>query len=98
MNDAEVRAGWRNLGIVVAELRNHGQAAVADQLVEGVQCASTSGEIYSGVGHTLMQHRVLRKSLTSAGSAAWAGALDDIDRAHGMPGYMRWLMRLWRKL
>jgi hypothetical protein len=98
MTDAELEATWPALGMLASELRRLERTELADRLIDAVQYGSTSGEIYSGVGGTLMEHRAVRRSLSRAGSAAWECVLDDIDRAYGMPGVMRWLTRMWRRL
>ena len=85
MTDDELRASWPELGRLVAALRAQGQGDLASRLVDRVQYASTSGEIYNGVGNELMQHKALRRALDQAGSAAWGQVMKDIER-------------LWRKL
>jgi|RhiMetdeSRZDD1v2_1073273.scaffolds.fasta_scaffold306729_2 hypothetical protein len=98
MTDVELAATWPNLGTLVSELRRLERAELADRLVDSVQYASTSGEIYSDVGNALTEYRAVRRSLSGAASAAWEGVMEDIERAYGMPGVMRWLMRMWRRL
>jgi hypothetical protein len=89
MTDAELAASWPELGTLVAELRHSDEGALADQLVDRVQYASTSGEIYNGVGAVLYEHRGLRERLSAAGAAAWDSVMDDVERACGR--------NLWRK-
>jgi hypothetical protein len=98
MTDAELEATWPNLGTLVSELRRHERAELADRLVNSVQYASTSGEIYSDVGNALTEYRAVRRSLSSAASAAWESVMEDIERAYGMPRFFRWLFRMWRRL
>jgi hypothetical protein len=98
MTDAELAATWPNLGTLVSELRRLKRAELADRLVDSVQYASTSGEIYNGVGNALTEHRGVRRSLSTPASTAWEAVIEDIERAYGMPGVMRWLMRMWRRL
>jgi len=98
VTDQEVRAAWAALGGLLAQLREQGHATLADRLVDRVQYASTSGEIYSGVGNALWDSRATRKSLDPGGKAAWEQVLEDIDRAYKMPRPMRWIMRMWRRL
>ena len=71
MTDEELQSSWPDLAAVVIELRRLGHAALADCLVNAVQYSSTSGEIYSGVGNPLHQHRTLRKQLSAEGAKAW---------------------------
>ena len=98
MTDAELASTWPNLGALVSELRRHERVELADRLVNGVQYASTSGEIYSDVGNALTEQRAVRRSLSSAARAAWEGVMEDIERAYGGPALMRWLFRMWRRL
>ena len=98
MTDAELGVSWPELGALVSELRRQGHAELADRLIDRVQYASTSGEIYNGVGSTLLQNRAVRRSLGRSGNAAWEAVMESIEKAYGMPRPMRWLMRLWRRV
>ena len=53
MTDAELAESWSDLGIVVRELRAQNRGELADRLIGIVLYASTSGEIYNYIGHTL---------------------------------------------
>ena len=97
MTDDELRASWPELGALVAALRPH-HPELASRLLDCVQYASTSGEIYNGVGNALWENRGVRKSLGRAGNTAWEQVMDDIERAYKMPRPMRWLMRMWRRI
>jgi hypothetical protein len=97
MTDAELAASWPELGALVAVLRHSNEAALADRLVERVQYASTSGEIFNGVGAVLFEHRGLRERLSAAGAAAWDSVMDDVERAGGVRAG-GWLARRWRNL
>jgi hypothetical protein len=98
MTDAELEADWPDLGIVVRELRAMNRAELADRLIGNVLYASTSGEIYNNVGHTLHEHRALQKTLSPDGSAAWDRVIDRIERIYGGINLGHWLARQWRKL
>ena len=98
MTDAELRDSWPDLGIVVAELRATDRAKLADLLIDKVLYASTSGEIYNGVGHPLYEQRALRKTLSLDGSAAWDRVMDRIERLYGGINLGHWLARQWRKV
>ena len=98
MTDAELRDSWPDLGIVVAELRATDRATLADLLIGKVLYASTSGEIYNGVGHLLYEQRALRKTLSLDGSAAWDRVMDRIERLYGGINLGHWLARQWRKV
>jgi hypothetical protein len=98
MTDAELAASWPALGSLVAALRQQGHADFANRLVDRVQYASTSGEIYNGVGNALTENRRLRRSLDTPANDAWESTMEDIERAYNMPRPMRWLMRLWRRI
>ena len=97
MTDEELRASWPNLGALVGALRSN-HAELAQRLVDSVQYASTSGEIYNRVGNALWQNKAVRKSLRGSALASWEAVISDIDRAYGMPGPMRWIMRMLRRI
>lgn len=97
MTDDELRASWPELGALVGELRSS-HSELARRLVDSVQYASTSGEIYNGVGNALWQNKAVRKSLSRSARASWEAVISDIDRAYGMPGPMRWFMKMWRRI
>lgn len=80
MTDEELRSSWPDLAAVVMELRDLEHTALADRLVNAVQYSSTSGEIYSGVGNALYQHRALRKQLSAEGVDAWKRVMAQIER------------------
>ena len=98
MTDAELEADWPDLDIVVRELRALNRAELADHLIDKVLYASTSGEIYNGVGATLYEHRAVRKTLSIEGSAAWDRVIDRIERIYGGINLGHWLARQWRRL
>ena len=91
MTDEELQSTWPDLGALVSELRRLEHGALADRLVDAVQYASTSGEIYSGVGNALYAHRALRKQLSAAGLDAWKRVMADVGRAFGHPPFLEWL-------
>jgi hypothetical protein len=93
MTDAELRAWWPDLGLVVTELRGLGQPAVANALVDAVRAGATSSEILGGVGVVLHQHRGLRPRLSDAGNAAWIAAIDDVYRASPDLRTRHWLSK-----
>ena len=97
MSDAELRDSWPDLGIVVAELRATNRAELADRLIGKVLYASTSGEIYNGVGNVLFEQRALRQTLSLEGSAAWDRVMDRIERIYGGINLGHWFARQWRK-
>jgi hypothetical protein len=97
MTDAQLAASWPGLGALVAELRRIDEGALAKLLVDRVQYASTSGEIFNGVGAALLEHRSVRNRLRVAGAAAWDGVMDDVERACGVRAG-GWLARRWRVL
>jgi hypothetical protein len=51
---------------LAAALRYSNEGALADRLADRVQYASTSGEIFNGVGAVLYEHRGLRGRLARA--------------------------------
>ncbi|MBV9190782.1 MAG: hypothetical protein JO292_06165 [Betaproteobacteria bacterium] len=83
MTDEDLRAIWPELGMLIGELRST-HSELPQRLVDSVQYASTSGEIYSGVGNALWQNKAVPKALSSS--------------AYGMSGPMRWIMRMWRRI
>ena len=97
MTDAELAESWSDLGIVVRELRAQNRGELADRLIGNVLYASTSGEIYNNVGHTLHEHRAMRKTLSREGSAAWDRVIDRIERIYGGINLPHWFARQWRK-
>jgi len=97
MSDAELARDWPDLGIVVHELRAAHRGELADRLIGNVLYASTSGEIYNNVGHTLYEQRALRRTLSLEGSAAWDRVIDRIERIYGGINLGHWLARQWRK-
>ena len=95
MTDEELHSSWPDLARVVIELRRLKHAALADRLVNAVQYSSTSGEIYSGVGNALHEHRALRGQLSAAGVDAWKQVMADVGRAFGRPPFFEWLAGLF---
>jgi hypothetical protein len=93
MTDEELQSSWPDLGALVIELRRI-DAALADCLVNAVQYSSTSGEIYSGVGNALYEHRALRNQLSPAGVRAWRRVMAEVGRAFGRPPFLEWIAGL----
>ena len=79
MSDEDLQSSWPDLGALVIELRRV-EPSLADRLVNAVQYASTSGEIYAGVGSALYENRALRKKLAASAVEAWGRVMADIDR------------------
>ena len=94
MTDEDLQSSWPDLGAVVIELRRV-DASLADRLVNAVQYASTSGEIYSTVGNALYENRVLRKKLSPSGVRAWQRVMADVGRAFGRPPFLEWVASLF---
>ena len=95
MTDEELHSSWPDLGRVVIELRRLQHAALADRLVNAVQYSSTSGEIHSGVGNALHEHRALRKQLSAPGVRAWKSVMAEVRRAFGRPPFLEWIAGLF---
>lgn len=97
MTDEDLQSSWPDLGAVVIELRRV-EPSLADRLVNAVQFASTSGEIYSAVGNALYEKRALRKKLSPSGVEAWQRVMAAAGRAFGRPPFREWLAAEWKRI
>jgi hypothetical protein len=82
MTDAELRAWWPDLGLVVTGLRRLNYTDEAGRLLDAVAAGATSSEILGLVGLVLLHSRALRSELDSQSKASWDRVMADIDRAY----------------
>lgn len=82
MTDADLRAWWPDLGLVVTELRRLNHTDEAGRLLNAVAAGATSSEILGLVGIVLLHSRALRSELNSQVRASWDRVMTDIDRAY----------------
>lgn len=82
MTDAELRAWWPDLGLVVTELRRLDHADEAGRLHDAVAAGATSSEILGSVGVVLLHARALRSQLDIQSRASWDRVMANINRAY----------------
>jgi hypothetical protein len=82
VTNADLQAWWPELATLVVDLRRAGHVAVADLLIDAVEAGATSGEILSGVGVVLSDHRPLRSQLGEPAASAWDAVVTDVERAY----------------
>ena len=81
-------------GVLIAELRRIGEAALADEL-DRAQYGSTSGEILGGIGAALLGRAEVRRRLGAEGGRAWDNLRAEVDRAYPGWSFRSRLARLW---
>lgn len=93
MTDAELQSWWPELGTLVAELRQIGQALVAESMLDALS-GSTSGEILGDLGLSMRKHRTLRAQLSDIAMQAWDTIMADINKNYPVARLVEWIARM----
>ena len=97
MTNEQLRTWWPELGTLVSALRGIDQPAVADQLLDAVRGAATSGEVLGAVGSVLKAQHALRSRVGVEAGSSWDKMMADVHRAYPGARLRHWLARLTRR-